>query len=553
MTAVDHEVERVLALTPLQEGTARRERRRSRQPASTSSRWSSSSHRAVLGCQPWPGPGTPWWSDTRSCGRRFTGGTSTVRSRSSTVTRRCRSFAPTCAGGRPLSGPSCEQDRGAASRFDRAPPAARGGPGGAPGRRVGWSSPSTTSCSTAGASGSSWTRSRACTRDSGRVTGSRLAPAADFGDFVTWLGQQDPRAAEAFWRAELGDHEGAPSVARRLGGHGRAPEHRELVLELTEGEAVGAGRAARAARVTLNTLVLGAWAVVLGAELRANDVVVGTVVSGREAPVRGIESMVGLCINTIPVRIRLPARATRQGLARRVAGAAARVPRAPALRADDRARMERDPSQPSALRVDLRLREPRRRTATGLGTGLRAYGLPAHRDRRRDRRAVSPGPLRHERRGTRCGRAAGEAAACGARGAGVRHRCGIGRGRHAPRRGARAAPCSRARQAAGDPRPAGARADRRQRPRRAGARRWRARGDVRRAGKRSLGDRRGAARRRCRAGHRRRDRARALCRGGGSDPRHARHGRRVPAARAVAAPRAARLHPRRQRRRARGH
>ena len=132
---------------------------------------------------------------------------------------------------------------------------------------------------------------------------ARLDEPPEFGDYVAWVGEQDPAAAERYWRRQLGDHEGAPPVARRFGGHGRAHDHRELELALTPAESAAARERARAERVTLNTVVLGAWALVLGAELGTDDIVVGTVVSGREAPVAGMESMVGLCINTVPVRI----------------------------------------------------------------------------------------------------------------------------------------------------------------------------------------------------------------------------------------------------------
>jgi hypothetical protein len=133
----------------------------------------------------------------------------------------------------------------------------------------------------------------------------RLEPPPAFADYVAWIGAQDPGAAERYWRRELGDFAGAPPLARRRRGH--AHDHRELEVELTAAETGAARARARAQRITLNTIVLVAWSAVLAAELGTDDVVVGAVVSGREAPVRGIEGMVGLCINTVPVRVRVAA------------------------------------------------------------------------------------------------------------------------------------------------------------------------------------------------------------------------------------------------------
>src|SRR6185503_12192497 len=58
-------------------------------------------------------------------------------------------------------------------------------------------------------------------------------------------------------------------------------------------------------QLTMNTLVQGAWALVLSRHSGAEDVVFGTVVSGRPAELRGVETMVGSFINTLPVRVRV--------------------------------------------------------------------------------------------------------------------------------------------------------------------------------------------------------------------------------------------------------
>jgi surfactin family lipopeptide synthetase C len=126
--------------------------------------------------------------------------------------------------------------------------------------------------------------------------------------YIAWLRNQDLGAAERYWRQVLSGVPSAPPIAQLGGlgpdGPGRAGfgEHERIVpTDL----AIRVRRVAQEQRVTLNTVVLGAWAVLLGAGLNAEDLVVGTVVSGREAGVEGIAGMVGLLINTVPVRMRI--------------------------------------------------------------------------------------------------------------------------------------------------------------------------------------------------------------------------------------------------------
>ena len=73
----------------------------------------------------------------------------------------------------------------------------------------------------------------------------------------------------------------------------------------------GADRAlsgqARRHGLTLNTFIQGAWALLLGRLTGHTDVVFGITVAGRPPEIAGIESMVGLFINTVPLRIKLPA------------------------------------------------------------------------------------------------------------------------------------------------------------------------------------------------------------------------------------------------------
>ncbi|MEV5976565.1 amino acid adenylation domain-containing protein [Streptomyces sp. NPDC052114] len=139
-----------------------------------------------------------------------------------------------------------------------------------------------------------------------RPSASRPAPAS-YGDYLAWLHRQDKEAARAAWRAELAGADEPTLVAPAdLGGTPVPPEERSLRLSEKTTRAVT--ELARAQGLTVNTVVQGAWSLVLARLARRTDVVFGTTVAGRPPELPGVESMIGLFINTLPVRVRLDAR-----------------------------------------------------------------------------------------------------------------------------------------------------------------------------------------------------------------------------------------------------
>src|SRR5213078_3658431 len=85
------------------------------------------------------------------------------------------------------------------------------------------------------------------------------------------------------------------------------PSYRQQNLLLSREVSQGLNTVARGLQITVNTLLQASWAYVLGRYSGQDEVLFGMVVAGREAELVGVESLVGLCINTIPVRIALPA------------------------------------------------------------------------------------------------------------------------------------------------------------------------------------------------------------------------------------------------------
>ncbi|MEU0127149.1 amino acid adenylation domain-containing protein [Streptomyces sp. NPDC006289] len=134
---------------------------------------------------------------------------------------------------------------------------------------------------------------------------STLPRVVPYRTYLGWLAQQDRAAALDTWRTALAGID-APTLLAGRGGAGAPggdlPE--TLVLDLDAATTGRLRETARAHRLTLNTLVQGAWGLLLAHLTGRPDVVFGTTVSGRPPEIPGIESMVGLFINTVPVRLR---------------------------------------------------------------------------------------------------------------------------------------------------------------------------------------------------------------------------------------------------------
>ncbi|MGW3040584.1 amino acid adenylation domain-containing protein [Kitasatospora sp. NPDC001159] len=131
-----------------------------------------------------------------------------------------------------------------------------------------------------------------------------LPEAASYRDYLAWLNRQDQERALAAWTAELRGAQDPTLVAPA--DPGRAPGMPESVTaELPEQLTRSLEDLARGHGLTLNTVVQGAWALVLAQLSGRTDVVFGAVVSARPADLPGVEGMVGLFLNTVPVRVQL--------------------------------------------------------------------------------------------------------------------------------------------------------------------------------------------------------------------------------------------------------
>jgi mycobactin peptide synthetase MbtF len=131
-----------------------------------------------------------------------------------------------------------------------------------------------------------------------------------YRDYIGWLAGRDPEASQQVWRQHLAGLTGPTLLSAALGSAEAAdgaptglPRTTELRLPP---EAVGwLVEGTRSRAITVNTLMQMAWALVLSRLTDTNDVVFGVTVSGRPPELAGVETMIGLFINTVPMRVQL--------------------------------------------------------------------------------------------------------------------------------------------------------------------------------------------------------------------------------------------------------
>jgi amino acid adenylation domain len=127
--------------------------------------------------------------------------------------------------------------------------------------------------------------------------------------YIDWLRKRDLSTAEAYWKRELDgfssptalyyDQSSKPASAQGNGDRG------EALVELSVRSTALLKTLAQQNGLTMNTLIKGAWALLLGRYANTDDVLFGSVVSGRPHELHSVESMVGLLINTLPVRLKI--------------------------------------------------------------------------------------------------------------------------------------------------------------------------------------------------------------------------------------------------------
>ncbi|MFD7450268.1 amino acid adenylation domain-containing protein [Kitasatospora sp. NPDC059827] len=135
----------------------------------------------------------------------------------------------------------------------------------------------------------------------GDPAGAAALPApAPYRSFLGWLDGRDRAAARTAWAGLLADLDGPVRALPPIDSRPELPSSVRRLLGERHTTALAGW--ARAHGLTLNTVVQGCWALLVGGLTGRQDVVFGTVTSGRPAEVPGVETMIGLFANTLPVR-----------------------------------------------------------------------------------------------------------------------------------------------------------------------------------------------------------------------------------------------------------
>ncbi|MBB5647627.1 non-ribosomal peptide synthetase/type I polyketide synthase [Pedobacter cryoconitis] len=149
-----------------------------------------------------------------------------------------------------------------------------------------------------------------------------LPKVRPYADYIQWLENRDQEVSVNYWKDYLSGYESLSSLPKKetlSTAKSFVPASEEFILDK---EITGKLRKASAANgVTINTILQSAWGILLAAYNNTDDVLFGSIVSGRPAEIAGVESMVGLFINAIPFRLRIDKEETIRTLLQQVQNA----------------------------------------------------------------------------------------------------------------------------------------------------------------------------------------------------------------------------------------
>ncbi|XAK55835.1 amino acid adenylation domain-containing protein [Bacillus inaquosorum] len=129
-----------------------------------------------------------------------------------------------------------------------------------------------------------------------------LEPVQPYGTYIKWLMEQDKEQAVSYWEHYLSGHEQQTMLPKQKKTKGRSRQE-HVAFSFSKGESSRLSELAAREEVTLSTIFHTIWGILLQKYNNNDDAVFGSVMSGRPAEIEGIEQMVGLFINTIPVRV----------------------------------------------------------------------------------------------------------------------------------------------------------------------------------------------------------------------------------------------------------
>ena len=139
----------------------------------------------------------------------------------------------------------------------------------------------------------------------------QMEPARPYRDYLEWLGQHESADAAKFWQEQLAGFRKPTVLPGDLPGRDSGEErYQQHVVQLSNDATAALQSAARRLQVTLNTLVQGAWSLLLSRQSGDTDVIFGAAFTGRPTDLPDVESIVGPFTNNLPVRVAVDAEET---------------------------------------------------------------------------------------------------------------------------------------------------------------------------------------------------------------------------------------------------
>jgi amino acid adenylation domain-containing protein len=145
-----------------------------------------------------------------------------------------------------------------------------------------------------------------------------LDKAYTYASYIDWLTKADKDSSEKYWSDYLSGFDAITSLPQQTAMATGDYEARESAFQLSAPVSQAIRELCKQCSVTENTFFQAVWGILLGKYNNSNDVVFGSIVSGRPAEVKGIEEMIGLFINTIPVRVQMQQGTSFTGLLKEV-------------------------------------------------------------------------------------------------------------------------------------------------------------------------------------------------------------------------------------------
>ncbi len=125
----------------------------------------------------------------------------------------------------------------------------------------------------------------------------------EYREYVKWLEEQQSEDKLLFWKNYLKDYDSTSEIVPTRESKKEKEKIDTVSLDLSVGVYEELTHFAKVNGITLNNIFEAAWSIVLQRYSNSKDIVFGKVISGREAPLNGIEKIAGLLMNTIPFRV----------------------------------------------------------------------------------------------------------------------------------------------------------------------------------------------------------------------------------------------------------